>query len=87
MTIPSIRRLDPQDWKINGDSLVAWINDLEFFDIRPDFYSLPSGQVQEGYRLSINHVGHGASVYLGWFLFAAQAQSAARRHIGDEEPS
>ncbi|OBY33422.1 hypothetical protein [Mycolicibacter kumamotonensis] len=84
MSANSIHRLDPQNWKFEGSSLVVWINDIEFFEILPKLYQLADDQVQEGYDLTINHTGHVQSVKLGWYFNVTQAQAAARRHIGDQ---
>ncbi|QDH91702.1 hypothetical protein SEA_PHRAPPUCCINO_24 [Mycobacterium phage Phrappuccino] len=75
MAIPRIPRLDTKDWKINGDSLIAWISDTEFFDISPS---------EQGHKLTVNHVGHAQSVFLGHYIRISEAQAAARQHIGDE---
>jgi len=72
--------LTPQDWVVGGREIIAWINDLEFFDIT---YSGESGT----FALRINHVGHVTTVYLGESGSVAEAQARANIHLGHNGPT
>lgn len=73
--IPSLKQTD---WKINGNSLTVWINDLEMLDITPS--------PQEGiFVLRCNHVALAKEIYLGIYGHISDAQGAAKVWLGDDE--
>lgn len=73
MTTPDLD--DASSWAVNGSSMTAWINDLEFFEIVPE-----SGHGL--LKLTINYVAHAQSVLIGKFNWFPDAQAAARKHLG-----
>lgn len=58
------------DWLVAGRELIAWVGDLEFFDI---VYA----DRTDTYQLRINHVGTATTLYLGDSDTLEQAQSRA----------
>lgn len=63
------------NWDINGDTLIAWINDDEFYDIRPDAVG--------DFRLSINSLSNVYTEFLGAYNSYVDAQYGASDHVGD----
>ncbi len=80
-------RLDASSWMINGESVTAWISDLEVFEIRPAHLYPIEHPPYDGWSLTLSHVGDGQTVFLGFHEWLADAQRAACRHIGDERPA
>ena len=65
------------DWIVTGNELIAWINDLEFFDITPTPKTGTFG-------LRINHLALAATVYLGESDTVVQATQRAQQHLATE---
>jgi len=56
----ALQQLFPADWTITGREIVAWINDIEFYDI--------IGSIENGvqtFALRINYAATATSIYLG----------------------
>lgn len=66
------------DWIVTGNEVVAWINDLELFDITFD------GRTQR-FALRINNVALAQTVFLGFSDSLSEAMQRARTHIGNTE--
>lgn len=74
-----IPHLDQSMWEINGDSLTAWVNDLEMFDI------FPSPTHEDLWLLHYNHVGLSNATFLGSYGRISDAQGAAKDWLGDND--
>lgn len=62
------------DWIVTGHELISWINDLEFFDIRPT-------PASETFALRLNHMGTATTLYLGESSTVAEAVGRAAQHL------
>lgn len=76
MAIAHTPRLDDKDWQVAGDAFVAWITELEFFEIRPD-------PVTGDFHLTLNNTGTAQVTPLGTHGYARDAMKAAKVHLGD----
>ena len=72
-----MNRITPADWVVTGHEIIAWINDLEFFDVV--FY----GDAQM-FALRINHLATANSTLLGMTSSVAEAISRANAFIMDD---
>jgi hypothetical protein len=75
-TVPHITQ---NNWGVNGDVLIAWITDLELFDIAP------SDTTMDLWVLRYNHVGTARYSFLGVYGSIEDAQGAARTWLGYDE--
>lgn len=76
MAIGHTPHLDDKDWKVAGDSYVAWIGETEFFEIRPD-------PVTDDYHLTLNNTGTALTIHLGSYGYGRDAMKAAKAYLGD----
>lgn len=73
-------QLSMADWIVTGNEVIAWINDLEFFDISFDV-------VAETFALRINHVALVSTIYLGESDSFTEAVGRARAYANaDDHP-
>lgn len=70
-------KLHASDWIVTGHEVIAWVNDLEFFDI---VFSVKT----QTFELRINHLGTATTVYLGDTPTVAQAILAAQKWVMED---
>lgn len=67
-------KLTNDEWIVTGHEVIAWISDLEFFDITHD-------PRIEKFVLRINHIATAATVFLGVTDSLSEAIGRARAHV------
>lgn len=71
------QELNTADWIITGREIVAWANDIEFFDI--------IGNIEDGvqtFALRINNAATATSIYLGESATVGESMGWANHFLG-----
>lgn len=71
------QQLSMADWIITGREIIAWINDIEFFDI--------IGDIENGvqaFALRINNAATATSIYLGQSASVEESMGWASHFLG-----
>lgn len=67
--------MNTTDWIVTGNEIIAWVDDLQFFDITFD-------AVTETFALRINHLALASTIYLGQSDSVKQAMRRAQDFVG-----
>jgi hypothetical protein len=71
-------QLTNADWIVTGHEIVAWINDVEFFDIT-------FSDASQTFALRVNNAALAQTLYLGESSSLAEAMQRARNHINADD--
>lgn len=78
---PTTPRLTNDEWIVTGHEVIAWISDLECFDITYDDRT-------RKFSLRVNNVATAQAVFLGYSDSLSEAIGRARAHINaDDSPT
>lgn len=71
-------QLTASDWIVTGREIIAWINDIEFFDITG---SVDVANGSQRFSLRLNNVAAATTLYVGESDTVQEAMGWASRHL------
>jgi hypothetical protein len=71
-------QLGPADWIVTGREIIAWVNDIEFFDITGSVNIIDNSQ---RFSLRFNNAATATTLYVGESDTVQEAMGWASRHL------
>lgn len=72
-------QLRPADWIVTGREIIAWVNDIEFFDITGSVNVIDNSQ---RFDLRLNNAAAATTIYMGESASVQEAMNWANRDLG-----